>query len=122
MNYLLPLAFSIAKQMKKAIISQTTMVGPTGVLNIIAAKMPVIAQITDIIVERITTRLNVRQTLIDESAGKITSAEIRSEPTRFIARTIITAVTTAIRRLYTDARIPDARAKSSSKVTANILL
>ena len=33
------------------------------------------------------------------SAGKITSAEIKSDPTRFIARTMITAITTAIRRL-----------------------
>lgn len=35
-----------------------------------------------------------------ESAEKITSADIRRDPTRFIARTMITAVITAIRRLY----------------------
>lgn len=80
-------------------MSHTTIVGPTGVEKIIAASIPMIAQVTEIIVERITTFLNVRQTRIDESAGKITSADIRSEPTRFIARTIIIAVTTAISRL-----------------------
>ena len=40
--------------------------------------------------------LNIR---IADSAGKITSAEISSEPTRFIARTMITATTIAISRL-----------------------
>ena len=34
-----------------------------------------------------------------ESAGKITSAEISSDPTRFMASTMITATTTAISRL-----------------------
>ena len=89
----------ITKQTKKASISQTTIVGPTGVEKMIAEMIPNIAQATDITVERMTTRLKVRQTRIDESAGNITSAEIRSEPTRFIARTIIIAVTTAIKRL-----------------------
>ena len=75
------------------------MVGPTGVENIIADKIPMSAQDTEISVERITTLLKVLATLIEESAGNITSADIRSEPTRFIASTIITAVITAIRRL-----------------------
>ena len=87
------------KQTRKARISHTTIVGPTGVEKIIAVNIPIIAQTTETIVERITTRLNVRQTRIEESAGKITSAEMRSEPTRFIARTIIIAVTTAIIKL-----------------------
>lgn len=78
---------------------QTTMVGPTGVENIIAENIPPTAQSDDITVERITTRLKVLQTRIDASVGKITSADINSEPTRFIAKTIITAVTTAISRL-----------------------
>ena len=98
------------------------MVGPTGVEKMIAERIPMIAQVIEIIVERITTRLNVRHIRIEESAGNITSAEMSSEPTRFIARTIITAVTTAMSRLYSEARIPEALAKSSSKVTANIRL
>ena len=46
-----------------------------------------------------TTSLKVLAIRIEARAGKITRAEIRSEPTRFIASTIITAVITAIRRL-----------------------
>ena len=42
---------------------------------------------------------SVTAVLIALIAGKIISAEISSEPTRFIARTIITATTTAISRL-----------------------
>ena len=57
-----------------------------------------------------------------DSAGKITSAEISSEPTRFIASTMTTATMTAISRLYRSAFVPTALAKSSSKVTAKILL
>ena len=36
---------------------------------------------------------------LDIGSGKITKAEIRSDPTRFIARTIITAMMTAMMRL-----------------------
>ena len=57
-----------------------------------------------------------------DSAGKITSAEISSEPTRFIASTITTAMMMAISRLYRSAFVPTALAKFSSKVTAKILL
>ena len=85
--------------MRKARILQTTIVGPTGVENIIAERIPRRAQATEITVDVTTTRLKVLATRIAESAGKITSAEIRSEPTRFMARTIITAVMTAISRL-----------------------
>ena len=57
-----------------------------------------------------------------ERAGKTTSAEINSEPTRFIARTMMTAIKTASIRLYSSVRIPAARAKLSSNVIANTLL
>ena len=60
--------------------------------------------------------------LIADKAGKITRAEISSDPTRFIASTIITAIITAIKRLYLLVLVPVADAKFSSKVTANILL
>ena len=59
---------------------------------------------------------------MDDRAGNIIKADISSEPTRFIASTIITAVITAISRLYLSAFIPLAFAKLSSNVTANILL
>ena len=41
------------------------------------------------------TFLKLLQTSIDETAGKIINAEIKSVPTRFIASTIITAITLA---------------------------
>ena len=59
---------------------------------------------------------------IADSAGKMINAEVRSAPTRFMARTMMTAVMTAMNRLYRDASIPVAVAKFSSKVTAKILL
>ena len=62
--------------------------------------------------------LNIRMA---ESAGKMMSADASRDPTRFIASTMITAVTAAIRRLYAEVRRPVALAKVSSKVTAKIL-
>ena len=50
----------------------------------------------------------------------MTSAEMSSDPTRFIASTMMTATVIAIRRLYRPASVPEARAKFSSKVTAKI--
>ena len=95
---------------------------PTGVPASIEIMMPEKAHTTENIAEKTVTLLNVLNILMDESAGKITSAEIRSDPTRFIASTMITAMTTAIRRLYASAYVPTLLAKVSSKVTANILL
>ena len=54
---------------------------------------------TERIAEKTVTDRKLPNILIAESAGKITSAEIRSDPTRFIASTIITAITIAISRL-----------------------
>lgn len=98
------------------------MVEPTGVPARTDTNMPRIAQTTENIAEQIVTALKFLNTRIAESAGKITSAEIRSEPTKFIARTIIIAIIIANKRLYALALIPVAAAKLSSKVTANILL
>lgn len=85
--------------MIKPIISMATIVEPTGVLIRIEIIIPSAAHKTENTAEQIITDLKFLNTLIAESAGKITSADIRSEPTRFIARTIITAITTAIRKL-----------------------
>ena len=70
--------------------------------------------------QQITPR-KLRNSRIAESAGKTISADVSSEPTRFMASTMMTAVTTAISRLYILARMPVAAAKVSSNVTANIL-
>lgn len=99
-----------------------TIVEPTGVENNIDVSSPNTAHSTEIIAERITTPLKFWINLMDDRAGNIIKADIRSEPTRFIASTIITAVITAISRLYLSAFMPLAFAKLSSKVTANILL
>ena len=85
--------------MPKAIISAKTIVGPTGVLAIIEAKIPIAVQETDNRAEQIVTDLNDLKMRIALNAGKIISAEINNEPTKFIAKTMMTAVTTAINKL-----------------------
>lgn len=80
-------------------ISAVTIVDPTGVEKRIDAKIPAAAQMTDMTAEHRITALKLLKTRIADSAGKIMSAEIRREPTRFMASTMIRAVTTAIIRL-----------------------
>lgn len=87
-------------KMKNTIMSADTIVEPTGVEKIIALRIPMTAAVTDITAEHTITALKLLKSLIAESAGKIISADISSEPTRFIARTIINAVIIAISRLY----------------------
>ena len=72
-----------------------TMVGPIGADIRSAVIIPNIAHTTDIIREEITTLLKLLNKRIEESAGKIIRAEMSREPTRFIASTIITAITIA---------------------------
>ena len=109
-------------KMRNAAISTTTIVAPTGVLNKIDAIIPKNAQTTEIQAEQSVTDLKLLNTRIADNAGKITSAEIRSDPTSVMATTITTAIITAIIRLITLTFVPVARAKLSSKVTAKILL
>ena len=97
------------------------MVEPTGVEARIETMIPAAEQMTDITAEQRITERKLLKSRIADSAGKIISAEIKSDPTRFIARTITDAVMTAIRRLYRPARIPVACEKVSSKVTEKIL-
>lgn len=75
------------------------MVDPTGVEKSIDTTIPIRAQNTETTAAYITTPLKFCITRIAESAGKMTSAEIKREPTKFIASTIITAVITAIKLL-----------------------
>lgn len=110
------------QQIKNITISAATIVEPTGVEKKIDSMIPASAQTTEITPAQITTPLKFCITRIADSAGKITSAEISREPTRFIASTMITAVMTAIRLLYTPARSPVALAKFSSNVTAKMRL
>ena len=87
------------KNTTKHIIFVATIVAPTGVDKRMDNRIPRTAHTTDIITEQMVTLLKLLNTLIAESAGKITSAEIRRDPTRFIPRTIIIAVIIAITRL-----------------------
>ncbi len=98
------------------------MVEPTGVPARMDIRIPSSEQNTDKTAEQTVTDLKLLNTLIADSAGKITSAEMRSDPTRFIARTMITAIIIAISRLYSLVLVPVACANDSSNVTQNILL
>ena len=113
-----PMSVKIAN----AAMSAITIVAPTGVFTRIEIRIPTAAQHTDRHAEQTVTDLKLLNTRMAESAGKIMSAEISSEPTRFIAITMMTAMIIAIIRLYTCVFIPVAREKFSSKVTAKILL
>ena len=97
------------------------MVEPTGVPIRIEIIIPKNAQRTDRIAEKIVTDLKLLNKRIAEIAGNMTSAEINKEPTKFIAKTIITAIIIAINKLYFSVLIPVAFAKSSSNVTAKII-
>ena len=103
-------------------MSTATIVEPTGVLQRMEMRIPSSAQVTERTAEHKVTPRKLLNRRIALMAGKMIRAEISRDPTRFIASTMITAMTTAISRLYASALVPDARAKSSSKVTAKILL
>lgn len=83
----------------KAAISIATMVEPTGVPNRIETTIPKNAHATESAAEQRMTARKLLNSRIAERAGKITRAEMSRDPTRFMARTIITAMTTASRRL-----------------------
>ena len=76
-----------------------TIVAPVGVDNNTERIIPEAAQITEMLAEQIVTLLKLLKIRIAESAGKIISAETSSDPTRFIASTIMIAVIIAIIRL-----------------------
>lgn len=87
------------QQIPKATASAATMVEPTGVPARIEIRIPTRAHTTESTAENTVTFLKLWHRRIAESAGKITRADIKREPTRFMERTMITAVMTAIRRL-----------------------
>lgn len=97
------------------------MVDPTGVPAVTEIKIPTREQQTEHMAEQIVTERKLLNNRMAERAGNITNAEISRDPTRFIASTIIMAMTTAISKLYALEFVPVAFANFSSKVTANIL-
>ena len=84
------------KHDKNSSASTATIVEPTGVPAIIEINKPSRAHITEDTAENIVTALKLLSMLIAERAGNITKADIKSEPTKFIASTMITAVIVAI--------------------------
>ena len=94
-TYYLPRARPAREKPQKQNRSTITMVAPTGVEARIEMKIPKVAHTTEITAEQRITLLKLRNTLMADSAGNIIRAEVSSAPTRFIASTIITAVTTA---------------------------
>ena len=89
----------MSQQIPKTTTSTATIVEPTGVPVRMDISMPAREDTTDRIAESIVTCLKLRKILIADRAGKITSADMSNDPTRFIASTMITAMMTAIRRL-----------------------
>ena len=75
------------------------MVDPTGVPARIEIRSPASAQTTESTAEQTVTEKKLRKIRMADSAGKMTRAEISSDPTRFMARTMMTAIMTAIIRL-----------------------
>lgn len=80
-------------------MSMSTIVDPIGVPAIIEISIPKTEHITDKMAEPITTHLKLLKIRIVDRAGNIIRAEVSSEPTSFIAKTIIIAIITAIIRL-----------------------
>ena len=98
------------------------MVAPIGVDARIEIIIPVSAHTTEKIAAQIDTPLKLLNILIAETAGKTIKAEVKSEPTRFIASTITVAITVAKIKLYIFTLVPVDFKKPSSKVMQNILL
>ena len=95
----LPVNLEISENVRNTAMSAHTIVDPTGVEHRMERMIPTAAQVTDMIAEQRMTALKLRNSRMAESAGKMISAEISKEPTKFIARTMIIAVMTAISRL-----------------------
>ena len=84
--------------------------------------MPNVEQIIEMIAEQITTDLKSLNTRIADSAGKMMSAAVSSEPTRRIESETTMPISVAIKISYAFEGAPVAFAKSGSKVMAKILL
>ena len=68
------------------------------------------------------TARKLLHTRIEVSAGKIIKLDINNAPIILMPTTTVTAVSTAIRVLYSPVFVPVAAAKVSSKVTAKMRL
>ena len=75
------------------------MVEPTGVPARMEMRIPTAAHSTDTTAEKTVTLKKLLHSRMAERAGKIINAEISREPTKFMASTMMTAITTAISKL-----------------------
>ena len=80
-------------------MSMATMVDPTGVPARIAIKIPSSEQSTEITAEATVTEKKLLKSRMAESAGNTTKADTNKAPTRFMARTMMTAIMTATKML-----------------------
>ena len=121
MRYL-PSAFAVILQIKNAAMSRVTMVAPVGVEKTREHTIPSRAHITPMAAELTIAFLKDLCKVIADIAGKIMSAETRSDPTSLIDMEIITAVRVARRRLHAFAFPPVPCINTGSNVRAKILL
>ena len=108
--------------MRKTAALTITTLAPVGVSHEYDTHIPTKKQQSESTPEQRITDLNFLQTLMEESAGKIISAEISRVPIILIPITIVRAVRSAIAVLKTPDLRPVALENVSSKVTAKILL
>ena len=94
-----PLIPPISENTPNATIFTATMVEPTGVSHRMEIIIPSDAHKTERQAEHIVTALKLLSRRIAESAGKMISAEMSSEPTKFIEMTMMTAIIMAMIRL-----------------------
>ena len=87
------------RHIKNTAISTATIIAPTGAETSSEINIPSAVHTTDKTPEHIITDLKLLKIRIADSAGKIISAEVSSDPAIRIANTITTAVTTAIKVL-----------------------
>ena len=83
------------QQITNAARSAATIVEPTGVPAKIETMIPNAAQMTESTEEDIITLRKLLKRRIEESAGKMMSAVMSNEPTKYMERTMITAITMA---------------------------
>ena len=76
-----------------------TIVAPTGVPIRIEAKSPITVQTTEKMADAMVTALKLLKSLMADKAGKTMRADMSKEPTSFIAKTMTTAMTTAMVKL-----------------------
>ena len=93
------LAVPAAQKIMNAAKSAATIVLPTGVPATMETKRPATEQTTLRTPEQIVTDKKLLKSLIALRAGKIISALIKRLPTKFIAKTMMTAIMTASKRL-----------------------